>query len=89
MGEMIQYIAKGEKMGDEEGAPHGEEGHTTWRGNTCQVWGVWLPPLPHIPKLTTSQILMGYGCATSQEVGFPHENAPPLKRGTPPTLAHA
>jgi hypothetical protein len=30
-GRMLLYIAKGEKMGDEEGARLGEEGRTTWR----------------------------------------------------------
>jgi len=28
---VLLYIAKGERWGDEEGVPLGEEGHTTWR----------------------------------------------------------
>jgi hypothetical protein len=82
-GIVLQYIARGERWGNEEGAPLGEEGRTTWRGNPCQVWRVWLPPLRHLYQPATCGKDEVLGVPPLKRLAAPYGNAPPLKGCAP------
>jgi hypothetical protein len=57
-------------MGDEEGAPLGEEGRTTWRGNSCQVWECGCHLSPKLPRVDTSRDELDSCCHLSIVSGF-------------------